>query len=188
MKAGLENVPDIPAIYLGAFETTLKELTAAYTMFPNNGVRRQPYIIEYIEDRYGKTIYKATRAELRCIPPDVDYVMNELLRDVIRKGTATAATSFGLTVPSAGKTGTTDDYKDAWFIGYTTRLDLWRLGRYGQARANCGSRLRQQACTADLGGFHSERLGMEIHGAELRGPRQPSDCRALSDFRSDRNS
>ena len=122
LKAGLENVPDIPAIYLGAFETTLKDLTAAYTMFPNNGVRRQPYIIESIEDRYGKTIYKATRAELRCINPAVDYVMNELLRDVIRKGTATAAMSFGLTVPAAGKTGTTDDYKDAWFIGYTTRL------------------------------------------------------------------
>jgi penicillin-binding protein 1A len=52
----------------------------------------------------------------------VDYVMNELLRDVIRKGTATAAASFGLTVPAAGKTGTTDDYKDAWFVGYTTRL------------------------------------------------------------------
>ena len=122
LKAGLEKVPDIPAIYLGAFETTLKHLTAAYTMFPNNGVRRQPYIIESIQDRYGKTIYKATRAELRCINPDVNYVMNELLRDVIRKGTATAATSFGLTVPAAGKTGTTDDYKDAWFIGYTTRL------------------------------------------------------------------
>ncbi|HEY5954855.1 MAG TPA: PBP1A family penicillin-binding protein [Terrimicrobiaceae bacterium] len=121
-KAGFENVPDMPAIYLGAFETTLKDLTAAYTMFPNGGVRRQPYIIESIEDRYGKTIYKATRAELQCIPPDVDYVMNELLRDVIRKGTATVATSLGLTVPAAGKTGTTDDYKDAWFIGYTTRL------------------------------------------------------------------
>ena len=114
--------PIFPPIYLGAFETTLKDLTAAYTMFPNNGVRRQPYIIESIQDRYGKTIYKATRAELRCINPDVDYVMNELLRDVIRKGTATAAMSLGLTVPAAGKTGTTDDYKDAWFIGYTTRL------------------------------------------------------------------
>ncbi|HEY5953444.1 MAG TPA: PBP1A family penicillin-binding protein, partial [Terrimicrobiaceae bacterium] len=122
LKAGLEDVPDIPAIYLGAFETTLKNLTAAYTMFPNNGVRKQPYIIESIEDRYGKTIYKATRAELQCIPPDVDYVMNDLLRDVIRKGTATAAMTFGLTVPAAGKTGTTDDYKDAWFVGYTTRL------------------------------------------------------------------
>jgi penicillin-binding protein 1A len=122
LKAGLENVPDIPAIYLGAFETTLKDLTAAYTMFPNNGVRRQPFIVDSIQDRYGKTIYKATRAELRCINPEVVYLMNELLRDVIRKGTATAATSFGLKVPAAGKTGTTDDYKDAWFIGYTTRL------------------------------------------------------------------
>jgi penicillin-binding protein 1A len=122
LNAGLEHVPDIPAIYLGAFETTLKNLTAAYTMFPNNGVRKQPYIIESIEDRYGQTIYKASRAELRCITPSVDYVMNELLRDVIRRGTATAAASFGLTVPAAGKTGTTDDYKDAWFVGYTTRL------------------------------------------------------------------
>ena len=122
LNAGFENVPDTPAIYLGAFETTLKNLTAAYTMFPNNGVRKQPYIIESIEDRSGRTIYKASRAELRCITPEVAYVMNELLREVIKKGTATAAASFGLTVPAAGKTGTTDDYKDAWFIGYTTRL------------------------------------------------------------------
>jgi penicillin-binding protein 1A len=122
LNAGFESIPDMPAIYLGAFETTLKNLTAAYTMFPNNGVRRQPYIIESIEDRYGQTVYKASRAELRCVTPGVNYVMNELLRDVIRKGTATAAASFGLTVPAAGKTGTTDDYKDAWFVGYTTRL------------------------------------------------------------------
>ncbi len=121
-KSGLENVPNIPAIYLGAFETTLKSLAAAYTMFPNDGVRRQPYIIERIDDLQGKTIYKATQAELRCISPAVGYVMNELLRDVIRKGTAASAKSFGLTVPAAGKTGTTDDYKDAWFVGYTSRL------------------------------------------------------------------
>ncbi|CAN5459005.1 PBP1A family penicillin-binding protein [soil metagenome] len=121
-QAGFETVPDMPAIYLGAFETTLKNLTAAYTMFPNDGVRRQPYIIDHIEDRRGKTIYKATRAELRCISPATNFVMNELLRDVIRKGTATAAASYGLKVPAAGKTGTTNDYKDAWFVGYTTSL------------------------------------------------------------------
>lgn len=121
-QAGFETVPDMPAIYLGAFETTLKNLTAAYTMFPNDGVRRQPFLIDHIEDRSGKTIYKATRAELRCITPAANFVMNELLRDVVRKGTATAAVSYGLKVPAAGKTGTTNDYKDAWFIGYTTRL------------------------------------------------------------------
>jgi penicillin-binding protein 1A len=122
LNAGFEDIPDFPAIYLGAFETTLKSLTAAYTMFPNNGVRKQPYVIESIEDRFGHTIYKASRAELRCVTPSVNYVMNELLRDVIRKGTAAAAASIGLNVPAAGKTGTTDDYKDAWFVGYTTRL------------------------------------------------------------------
>lgn len=122
LKAGLENVPDMPAIYLGAFETTLKNLTAAYTMFPNNGLRRQPFIIDYIVDREGKTIYKSARAELQCLQPGVNYVMNELLRDVVEKGTAASAKSLGLKVPAAGKTGTTDDFKDAWFVGYTTRV------------------------------------------------------------------
>jgi len=122
LTAGLESVPDMPSIYLGAFGVTLKALTAAYTMFPNGGVRRQPYIIDHIVDRHGRTIYKATRAELRCLSPAVDYVMNGILRDVIAKGTAAAASSMGLDFPAAGKTGTTDDYKDAWFVGYTTRL------------------------------------------------------------------
>lgn len=122
VNAGLESVPDMPAIYLGAFEVTLKNLTAAYTMFSNQGVRKQPYIIEKIEDRHGKIIYRATRAELSCLSPAVAYVMNELLSDVIRKGTGAAAAGLGLTIPAAGKTGTTDDYKDAWFVGYTSSL------------------------------------------------------------------
>jgi len=122
LKAGLSDTPNVHAIYLGAFEATLKELTGAYTTFPNNGIRRQPYIIERIEDRKGATIYKASRAQLTAISPSVDFVMTELLQDVLRKGTATAATALGLTIPAAGKTGTTDDYKDAWFVGFTSRL------------------------------------------------------------------
>ncbi len=122
LKAGLTETPNVHAIYLGAFEATLKELTGAYTTFPNNGIRRQPYIIERIEDRKGATIYKASRAQLACISPSVDFVMTELLQDVLRKGTAAAAASLGLNIPAAGKTGTTDDYKDAWFVGFTSRL------------------------------------------------------------------
>lgn len=121
-KAGLGWLPDMPAIYLGAFEATLKDVTAAYMMFPDGGTRRQPYIIDRIEDRTGRTIYRATRAELSCLPPGVNHVTNAILRDVLTKGTAAAAGELGLTVPAAGKTGTTDDYKDAWFVGYTTRL------------------------------------------------------------------
>lgn len=122
VKSGLGTVPAVPAIYLGAFEGTLKDLTAAYTMFPNGGTRKQPYIIERIEDRRGETIYKASRAQLSCLSPESAYVTNELLRDVVRKGTAAKAKELGLTIPAAGKTGTTDDYKDAWFVGYSSRL------------------------------------------------------------------
>lgn len=122
VQAGMQDVPEMPAMYLGAFGTTLKSLVGAYTMFANNGVRKQPYIIERIEDRYGKTIYKASRAELKCLNPGVNYLVNDLLRDVVRRGTAASATSLGLTVEAAGKTGTTDEYKDAWFVGYTSRL------------------------------------------------------------------
>jgi penicillin-binding protein 1A len=121
-KAGLGSLPDIPSIYLGAFGATLKDVTAAYTMFPNGGVRPQPFIIDHIVDRNGRTIYRATRARLACLPRGVNYVTNAILRDVMTRGTAASAGSLGLTVPAAGKTGTTDDYKDAWFVGYTTRL------------------------------------------------------------------
>lgn len=122
VRAGLQDVPDMPAIYLGAFGTTLKSLVGAYTMFANNGVRKQPYIIDRIDDRHGKTIYKASRGELKCLSPGVNWLVNELLRDVVRKGTAAVSGSLGLKVEAAGKTGTTDEYKDAWFVGYTTRL------------------------------------------------------------------
>jgi penicillin-binding protein 1A len=122
VQAGLQDVPEMPAIYLGAFGTTLKSLVGAYTMFANQGVRKQPYIVERIEDRYGKTIYKASRAELKCLEPGVNFLVNELLREVILHGTAASAATLGLKVEAAGKTGTTDEYKDAWFLGYTTRL------------------------------------------------------------------
>ncbi len=122
VQAGLQDVPDMPAIYLGAFGTTLKSLVGAYTMFANNGVRKQPYIIDRIDDRTGRTIYKASRGELKCLNPGVNWLVNELLRDVVRKGTAAVSGSLGLKVEAAGKTGTTDEYKDAWFLGYTTRL------------------------------------------------------------------
>ena len=121
-KAGFADVPMFPAIFLGAFEQTLKDATAAYTTFACEGTRKQPYIIDRIEDRDGRILYKATRAELPMLKPSVNYVVNQLLKDVLRTGTGAAAKSLGLTIPAAGKTGTTDDYKDAWFIGYSTRL------------------------------------------------------------------
>jgi len=122
VRAGFADVPAVPAMFLGAFEQNLKDVTGAYTTFACNGTRKQPYIIERIEDRDGQTIYKASHAELPLLRPSVSYLVTQLMREVLRSGTAASSKSLGLDIPAAGKTGTTDDYKDAWFVGFTSRL------------------------------------------------------------------
>jgi penicillin-binding protein 1A len=97
-------------------------LTAAYTVFPNNGVRRQSYIIERIDDASGETIYRASHLQSKALDPGVSWMISTTLGKVMERGTAAAAKSLGFAKPAAGKTGTTNDFKDAWFVGYTTSL------------------------------------------------------------------
>lgn len=120
--AGINDVPHQPAIYLGAFEGTLSEMTTAYSVFPNNGLRRQGYVIERIDDASGDVIYRAAHVEAQVLDPGVSWLTTSTLSKVFEKGTASAARSLGWTRPAAGKTGTTNDYKDAWFVGYTSSL------------------------------------------------------------------
>lgn len=121
--AGLRDVPRTPAACLGAFEATLKDITAAYTVFSNSGVKLQPTLIDHVVDRHGRTVFRATRGELRCLHAPVADTVGSLLQAVLHRGTgASAYGELGLAVPAAGKTGTTDDYKDAWFVGYTNRI------------------------------------------------------------------
>src|SRR5438067_1927570 len=117
-----ENVPHGPAIYIGSFETDLKDLTAAYTVFPNAGVRRQAYIIERIDDQDHHPIYRAAHISVPALDPSAAWMASELMEQVLIRGTAASARSLGFKLPAAGKTGTTNDYKDAWFIGYTNTL------------------------------------------------------------------
>ena len=117
--AGLGTMPHFPAIYLGAFETSLRELVSAYTIFPNGGVRRQPYLIDHVEDSQGKTIYRAPTLEYSVLSPSICWMITEGLQKVLERGTAAGADFHK---PAAGKTGTTNDYKDAWFVGYTRTL------------------------------------------------------------------
>ena len=122
-KVGLGvNIPDTPVIFLGAFDTTLKKLTEAYTLFPNNGLQRPAYFIERIDDVDGNTIYRAAHHETQVLPPGATWMTHTILTQVIQKGTAAEARSLGFTKPAGGKTGTTNDFKDAWFVGYTTSL------------------------------------------------------------------
>ncbi len=116
------NIPATPVIFLGAFETTLKSLTEAYSLFPNNGLRRPSYFIERIDDVDGNTIYRAAHGETQVLQPSATWLTHTVLTQVIQKGTAAEAKSLGFTKPAGGKTGTTNDFKDAWFVGYTTSL------------------------------------------------------------------
>jgi penicillin-binding protein 1A len=116
------NVPHGPAIYIGSFETNLKDLTAAYMVFPNGGVRKQAYIIERIDDPEHRPIYRASHIAAPALDPSATWMTSQLMEEVLTRGTAAAARSLGFKLPAAGKTGTTNDYKDAWFVGYTSTL------------------------------------------------------------------
>src|SRR5256886_4707394 len=116
------NVPRGPAIYIGAFETNLKDLTTAYTVFPNAGVRKQAYIIERIDDAEHQPIYRASHLAAQALDPSAAWMTSQLMEEVLTRGTAAAARSLGFRLPAAGKTGTTNDYKHAWSVGYTSTM------------------------------------------------------------------
>ncbi|MDQ3116961.1 MAG: PBP1A family penicillin-binding protein [Verrucomicrobiota bacterium] len=116
------EIPRGAAIYIGSFETDLKDLTSAYTVFPNAGVRKQSYIIERIDDPDHQPIYRAAHVTLPVLDPGATWMTTQLMQEVMTRGTAASARSLGFKLPAAGKTGTTNDYKDAWFVGFTSSL------------------------------------------------------------------
>jgi penicillin-binding protein 1A len=123
VRSGLSrNPPLLPSLCLGAFESTLKDLTASYTTFANGGVKLQPYLIERIDDPDGQTIYKATHGKLPVLKPEATRTTVSLMQDVLTRGTGARAKQLGLRHPAAGKTGTTNNYQDAWFIGFDDQL------------------------------------------------------------------
>ena len=117
-----ESIPRGAAIYIGSFETDLKDLTAAYTIFPNAGIRKQAYIIERIDDPDHKPIYRAAHVTIPALDPGAAWMTTELMEEVLTHGTAASARSLGFKLPAAGKTGTTNDFKDAWFVGFTSSI------------------------------------------------------------------
>ena len=117
-----DNIPHGAAIYIGSFETDLKDLTAAYTVFPNAGIRKQSYIIERIDNPDHKPIYRAAHVTLPVLDPGAIWMTTQLMQEVITHGTASSARSLGFKLPAAGKTGTTNDFKDAWFVGFTSSM------------------------------------------------------------------
>jgi penicillin-binding protein 1A len=104
------------SLALGATDLTLIDMTSAYSVYPNGGVRMRPYPILKIADRNGSLLEESRPEPRDAIRADTAYVMTNLLRGVVQRGTAGSAAKLGW--PLGGKTGTTDDYGDAWFIGF----------------------------------------------------------------------
>jgi membrane peptidoglycan carboxypeptidase len=101
---------------------TLLELTAAYTAFANQGIASAPRLFTRVEDSDGIAIFHNTERHTRALSAGTAYIMSSMLADVVSSGTASGVRAAGFKLPAAGKTGTTDDYSDAWFIGYTPRI------------------------------------------------------------------
>jgi penicillin-binding protein 1A len=108
------------SIALGSSGVTLHELASAYSAFANHGVRVEPQGIRHIINRNGETLFTERRVESQPLSSGVAYMITSLLQSVVEDGTAKKVQS--LKRPVAGKTGTTNNYKDAWFMGYTPEL------------------------------------------------------------------
>jgi penicillin-binding protein 1B len=120
--AGIEgDLSDTPAIALGVDDVSMRELVGAYTIFPNLGRRTEPHLIERVESATGRTIHRFRQRTTKALDPAVAYVVHSLMRGVVQRGTASDLNHLDLG-HIAGKTGTTNDYRDAWFIGYAPDL------------------------------------------------------------------
>jgi penicillin-binding protein 1A len=124
-KFGLtKNVPPVPSLGIGSCEATVMEMASAYTAFPNGGVRSEPYLVERITDKNGMLVYQHRPHTHEVLRPEAAWIMCSMLRDVNIRGTAASIWASGFNHPSGGKTGTTNDYTDAWYIGFTRRYTM----------------------------------------------------------------
>jgi len=108
------------SLALGSSSVTLLELTSAYGVFANQGVRVDPMMIRSVTDNQGQILEFHESTQHEVLPKAVAYLMTNLLQDVVQHGTGQRAKVLGRNV--AGKTGTTNDFTDAWFVGFSPNL------------------------------------------------------------------
>ena len=117
------RIPPVPSIHIGAADVLLVDMVAAYTAFANLGMRCAPIAILRVEDRRGRILWQPEVEQHEVMDPQHAWIMLDVLRDVVRRGTAhSAVVAGGFKYPAAGKTGTTNDYRDVWYMGFTSDL------------------------------------------------------------------
>jgi penicillin-binding protein 1A len=119
---GLRDMPDVPSLSLGTGLVTPLELTAAFAMFPNGGVAVTPRGVMRVLDADGGVALDNPIESERVLSPQTAYQMVSMLSDAIDRGTGASVRRAGITFPAGGKTGTTNDFKDAWFVGFSSNL------------------------------------------------------------------
>ena len=120
--AGLRDLPDVPSLALGSGEVSPLDLTAAYTMFPGEGQAVRPRGLLSVLDADGTVVFDQPIERVPVLSPPVAYQMVSMLRDVVDRGTGAQARALGVAGQVGGKTGTTDGYLDAWFVGFSSSV------------------------------------------------------------------
>jgi penicillin-binding protein 1A len=138
-RLGIGDLPAVPSLALGSGEVTLLSMTSAYSAFANQGLVATPSLIRRVEDVSGQVLFTANAHEERAISEATAFIMTSMMSDVINAGTAWQARNVGFTLPAAGKTGTTNDYHDVWFVGFTPHLVAGVWIGYDQPRTILGN-------------------------------------------------
>lgn len=132
-RMGIQSpLPEYLSVAIGAAEANLLEITSAYSAFPNQGVRMEPLWLLEVLDRDGTVLEQHRPQAHVALRADTAYIMTSMLQSVVQNGTAVSAAS--LRWPLGGKTGTTDDYTDAWFIGFDPEITVGVWVGYDQKR------------------------------------------------------
>jgi 1A family penicillin-binding protein len=119
---GVRDQPDVPSLALGSGLVSPLDLTAAYAAFANGGFAVTPRAIVRVLDDDGDVVLDDPGRRERALSPEVAYQMVSMMRDVVDRGTATSVRAWGVRFPVGAKTGTTNDFKDAWFVGYSSTV------------------------------------------------------------------
>ena len=115
-------IPPYPSIHIGAADVYPIELISGYSAFANLGVRATPNAIIRVENQKGEILWQPTPTRTQVLSPEEAWIMVDMMKDVIRRGTGAGVWASGFHLPAAGKTGTTNDYTNVWFVGYTADL------------------------------------------------------------------
>jgi len=119
---GMRDLPDVPSLALGSGLVTPLAITAAYAAFPNGGLSVKARDIIRVRDADGGTAFQQRVETERVIEPPVAYQIVSMLQDAVNRGTGSPVRRLGIQFPVAGKTGTTNEFKDAWFVGFSSSI------------------------------------------------------------------